>query len=374
MRFPARCRHLLCLFLISPAAHADVSYNRVDLVCSPKEHVALVRFARSWNDDPVVYPRLPSAVDHGLSASDGSDRTDCTLPDGTTIRVRGGEDQAFGYGQGGADPPAFFSLWVNQRRVASGEEWRAGYQRAIDDLPVLAGVVIEPQRLTRCSIAEGKAPVCTRQPLDLAAVPVDRVEYDGRVSKPVVGSYSAIAKGDANQRFCRAWLDQHAPRLDAVWQGGAVLGEADGVGPFEDVDGIEGHARSGVVDLRSGTSRRLMVWEEENHYFDGTVMVLAPVDMTPKRIAAAYPFESIESWPGRASPAGVTLISGGQKQLYPGVSPRYIHLALQRIDGQLHVLAWPTNHQVRPTAALVRPLADGGFFTVCAFNRVEPHF
>jgi hypothetical protein len=44
------------------------------------------------------------------------------------------------------------------------------------------------------------------------------------------------------------------------------------------------------------------------------------------------------------------------------------------LRGALYVLAYPTNNRVRPTAALVKPRPDGGFATVCAFNRAEARF
>jgi hypothetical protein len=96
--------------------------------------------------------------------------------------------------------------------------------------------------------------------------------------------------------------------------------------------------------------------------------------MTIAALDAAYPYQDIENWPARVAAANVTLISGGQKQLYPGVSPRYFHLVPQRIDGSLYVLAYPTNDRVRPTAALVKPRLDGGLATICAFNRAEARF
>lgn len=36
--------------------------------------------------------------------------------------------------------------------------------------------------------------------------------------------------------------------------------------------------------------------------------------------------------------------------------------------------AYPTNISAPPTAAQLKRLADGGFITMCAFNRVEPHY
>lgn len=69
------------LLMISSVARADVEKTHVDVVCDAHANVALVRFATSYNDDPVEYPRLPRNLDRGVSGASGSDRSDCSLPD-----------------------------------------------------------------------------------------------------------------------------------------------------------------------------------------------------------------------------------------------------------------------------------------------------
>jgi hypothetical protein len=363
---------LMLLLAVPLMAQAD-QYKHIDLVCDANENLALVRFSESENDHPPTYPRLPEALDHDLSASTGSDRTDCTLSNGTTIRVRGGEEQAFPYGMGGGNPPAFFSMWINQHKVFSRKEWKPGYAASFNDSPIYDGVLIAANRVTICATAEGKAQRCTSQPLNLAKAPIDRVEYRSTAQKLPVGHISIIAKGVANQRFCEAYLGL-IPGIEIVLSGGSTSLDIDIASLTRQTSRNESEARFGLIDLLPGIPQRLMMWEGAGHYFDGTVIALAPTDMPIQDIPAAYPFEDIESWPQRAAPPGVTLISGGQKQLYPAVSPRYVHLSPQRIGGALYFLAYPTNHSVRPTAALVKPLADGGFVTLCAFNRTEPHY
>jgi len=351
-------------------ARADEVTNHVDLVCQAGTNLALVRFSVSADTAP-SYPRLPQALDHGLSASKGSDRTDCTLANGTTIRVRGGQEQAFAYGVGGGNPPAFFSLWINQRKVFSRKVWMQGYGESIHNPPIFDGVLIAEKSITICATAEGKPQTCTSQPLDLAHASIDRVEYGSTAQKDASGHVSVIAKGAANQRFCEAYLGLIKPGIESALLGQRTALDID-LAPF--TKQMEPQARSGVVELLPGVTRRLAIWAGECHYFDGAVIAVAPSSMAMQNIVAAYPFDDIEVWPTRAAPPDVILISGGQKQLYPDVSPRYVHLVPQRVDGALYVFAYPTNNKVRPTAALVKPLADGGFVTLCAFNRSEPHF
>ena len=204
---PLQALHYIALIplLVMSAARADETSKHVDLVCHPSANLALVRF--SIDDNAVVtYPRLPHALDFGLSARDGSDRTDCTLANGTRIRVRGGEEQAFPYGMGGANPTAFFSLWINQRKVLSRKVWMPGYEKSLDGLPIHDGVLIGNQRITTCATAYGKPQQCLSQSIDLATMPIDRVEYGSAKQKAPPGHISVIAKGAANQRFCRDYL------------------------------------------------------------------------------------------------------------------------------------------------------------------------
>ena len=368
-------RHLILPVLLGlpGAAHADEADNRVDLVCNAGANLALVRFAISEEAQP-TYPRLPQALDHGLSAATGSGRTDCTLANGTTIRLRGGAGQAFAYGAGGGDPPAFFSLWINQRKQFARRVWKPGYADAASNLPIYDGVLIAGNSITICATTAGKRQTCTRQPFDLAKAPIDRAEYGPNAHKRVQGHMAIIAKGEVNQRFCIAYRDQIEPGIDSATRGEPTSLDIDLAKVARETSRDAPEARSGMVELAPGITRRMMVWQGDNHYFDGAAVVLAPANMAMQNVNAVFPFDTIEQWPTHPAPAGWTLISGGQKQLYPAVSPRYVHLVPQTLDGQLYFLAYPTNTSVRPTAALVKPLPEGGFATLCAFNRTEAHY
>lgn len=361
---------LIPLLVIPTVGLAGEVSNHVDLVCHAAENLALVRFTISEDAAP-TYPSLPPAIDRGLSASTGSDRTDCTLANGTTIRVRGGQEQAFANGMGGANPPAFFSLWINQRKVFSRKVWMPGYAESFDNPSIYDGVLIAANRITICATAEGKPQHCTGQSLDLANRRIDRVEYSFDKQKTPVGHLSVIANGAANQRFCEAYLGSVKPGIESLLRGQQTSLDFDLAPLTKETSVDEPLGRSGVVELLPTVTRRLMIWTSADHYFDGTVIAVAPSSMAMKSIIDAYPFDDIEAWPQRDAPPGVTLISGGQKQLYPNVSPRYLRLVPQRIDGSLYFFAYPTNNRVRPTAALVKPLVDGGFATLCAFNRTE---
>jgi hypothetical protein len=103
------------MLVISFSARADQVSKDIDLVCHAAENLALVRFSSSDSALP-TYPRVPQALDLGLSASTGAGRTDCVLANGTTIRVRSGRQQFFPYGAGGGNPPAFSAFGSTSAR------------------------------------------------------------------------------------------------------------------------------------------------------------------------------------------------------------------------------------------------------------------
>lgn len=364
---------LIPLLFSSVQTWADETIDDVDLVCDVAGNLAVVRFTNSDGGTPTVH-HLPRSLDHGLSDSAAPRRTECRLANGTTIKVRSGREQAFGYGEGGGNPPAFFSLWINRRKVISREVWKPGYEATFHNPPIYDGLLIAAEHLTICATAQGNPQRCTSRPLNLTRAPIDNVEFPSAGQQVPVGHISVIAKGAANQRFCRDYLSLIGNGLEGALRGEATPLDID-VGAFTKQAASNGaNFSSGLVDFLPGVRQRLWIWAGARHYFDGEVIALGVPGMDAKNLASAYRLKDIDSWPELSAPKGITLISGGQKQLYPNVSPRYVHLMPQAISGALYFFAYPTNNKERPTAALLKPLASGGFVTLCAFNRTEPHY
>lgn len=61
-------------------------------------------------------------------------------------------------------------------------------------------------------------------------------------------------------------------------------------------------ARSDLIKLLPGINRRLMIWEGVSHYFDRTVVALAPPRHGDAGITAAYPFGISKSGPSAPFP------------------------------------------------------------------------
>lgn len=353
------------------AAWADERYEYVDLVCGGSSAMAEIRFTVAWNDDPPNYRVLPDDIDGGLSHAPAGEATDCQLPDGRRIRIRAGVEQAFAYGMGGADPPAFFSLWIDRRIVLARREWKPGYGSPSDRRFV--AVVVRADELVTCeAVGEAATLDCHSEPLDLTRHPVDTVEYPpSGQERPPIGTV-LIAGGAPDPSLCRRYLDQASGTVDdpyTVFESAFASGiEFTGLHTLYPT--TPGLALARVAP--DGPVYRIAWFGGETHFFDGDIMLLAPADTPVERITALT--EDIEITALRTPPDGWVFVSGDTAAAYPGATNRYIHLMPLRIDGRLYFLATPTNRDERPTAMLVGLGNDLQPFTACEFDRVEPNF
>jgi len=355
--------------MVPGTARADELALHSEVVCQKGLNVALVRFTTAWNADPPAYRRLPLSIDRGLSAAQPSRRHDCTMANGWNIRVRSGEKQAYAYGMGGADPPAFFSLWIARHKVMSRKEWKPGYGNDTD--PWLVAVVIRPDRLSYCRVAAGRdAPEkgqisCSDEPLRLDRYQIDHIEYAAPGNKLPIGTM-LVMPGSREPKFCREYL--RLRRGD--WPDSYAM--VDSAGVFRQISDRPGfRLAEAIIEVAPGVRRKLIGWSGDGHYFDGDLMFLAPVSADP--LAVLKPDMLDEPFPTEKLPSGWRLISGQQPDLYPDVSLRYVHFDTQKVGGHFYLLAQPTNRDRRPAAILIQPVA-AGFRSVCRFQRVEPNF
>lgn len=361
---------LLTFVGLAGAASADERHLHGDLVCDGKAAIAVVRFTISFNEERPVYRRLPAAVDGGLSADSGSDRTDCRLPDGKTVRLRIGVEQVFPYGLGGANPPSFFSLWIDKRKVLSKRVWKEGYGQ---DLPILVGLVIRSERLTFCDANEGSANVdCHDERLTLGSFQIDSVEYGGSTPKPG----TMLLGRSRDPAFCRRYLEALGKSFEHLLGGG---GDDTPFAPaiaWDESRWTDGAlvTSAQVVPAPKSQPLRVMAFSGTWRFFEGDVYVFTPLSVSPADVEAFWKSGDPESIPARPRPAGWSVISGGVPDLYPQVSARYVHLRPQKIDGRLYVLAYPTYTKNRPTAVLLTVTPEPKAAPVCEFQRVEPNF
>lgn len=361
-----------CSLALPTRAMADELHTYAEVVCRTGTNAALVRFTTAWNSDAPVYRRLPQAVDLGLSAAPASRRQDCAMANGWKIRVRSGDKQAFAYGMGGADPPAFFSLWVAGRKVMSRNEWKPGYASTTD--PWTVAVVIRPDRLTTCRVVDGKdaphmgAPTCSDASLRLDRYKVDEIEYAKRGTRPPVGTM-LVLPGSPNPKVCREYLRVRRNNWPEAY---GMVDSAKIFGPRLATP-LPYSIAEGLIVLGPGVRRKLVHWSAQAGYFDGDLIFIAPGSADPRTELKPDMLDDGDHFPAGKLPEGWRVISGDQPGLYPDVTWRYVHFDTQKIDGRLYLLAQPSNREHRPTAILLQPNTTG-FRSICQFQRVEPNF
>lgn len=369
---------LLGVLIYPGTARADYVTPHAEVVCQKGLNVALIRFTETWNEDRIVYRQLPARVDEGLSATRTLNRSDCTMANGWAIRIRQGE-KPWKYGMDGLDRPAFFSLWIAKRKILSRKEWKPGYgnEHSNQPKPWLIGLIIHPDRLTYCYVPDSmNAPEkgvisCRDETFRLERHKVDRMEYAPSGSRPSVGTI-LLQQGSITPDICRKFLRLRRGVINADLS--APMDSAqifDLNAPPRDRDL---RINVAAVEVSPGVHRQLVRWNSWGTYFDGDVMLFAPMASDPWKIlkpSMLYPPD--DRFPSNELPAGWNVISGGLPNLYHDIPWRYVHFDTQWIDKKLYLLAQPSNVEERPTAILVQPLAQG-FKRVCVFQRVEPHF
>lgn len=136
------------------------------------------------------------------------DVAECIYPSGSRVRLKVGEGTARGYGQCGADPEVFLSLWVNQRKVAS-KLWFAGHCMENEDYSFRINKMGAQPTIEKChevrelrggenppgTPAFVKAEACIELP-DISYYPVDPQEYQNGSARRVVEGDHTILKGD----------------------------------------------------------------------------------------------------------------------------------------------------------------------------------
>lgn len=321
---------------------------------------------------------------------------ECTFPSGNRIRVKVGESSASPNGRCGADPEVFMSVWVNGKKIES-RRWVAGHCYRDDpgqpDLRVEYRSTASGTRVRRCESAPASAArqaACTAYP-DLAQRAVDTVEYPQQASaKPRRGAIERLAGTAPVCDAAQAALadDANVFRNDAgsgkhlsfpAWTAAADVLPDDLAG-----------AEQSVFDLNNdGRPERVLRKRFENTYMDGNVLMArygstaAPLSWTPasdERNLAYLPCQladkrfAIASCPPFSQDgdeANLSLDAGAGKApvvfrgRYVGIAPfffrnvTYLGLAGTGQPGY---------------AAVLEPLAAGGYRQSCLFRRIAENF
>lgn len=351
--------------MTASAARADSWYHSAEVVCADAGDVALVRFTMSIDDEPVRYTQLPPELDDGLSVHPNTSSTDCTMSNGWSLRVRIGSEQGFAYGAGGADPPAFFSLWIDERKVYSRRQWKSGYHDRSETLTVAA--VVRPDRIVFCRTVgvippDSSGLDCQDESLAIESFERDAVEYAPPGTQPAVGE-TIVLPGAPNPEFCHTYLREEQYKEGAPAWSQIMRGERKSFSRYESIS-----LNGWLYEFDAGSIKQVIHWGDTTHYYDGDMFFLAPAGMNPWEVLRP---QVLDNGPDGEVPDDWVVIEGGQ--FYPQAGHHYVHLSPIGIDGELYLIATPTNVELKPSWMLVRVLANGAEI-MCQFQVVEPNY
>jgi hypothetical protein len=188
-------------FLQAAPATADTYFPSAALQCDGDD--LAIRFGGHFNRAPDAFFVLTpdrEAKWAGVSHAKGNE---CVLLGGDKVVLHVGQEPGLPVGAGAQDPPAFISLWINDRKVLSRYEFKAGYAQNVNG-PYLNGLFISRGSIDRCvypakfwpDVLDNPRPngvTCSRDTFDLAALQVDPLALFP-ANPNLIGKYSIASR------------------------------------------------------------------------------------------------------------------------------------------------------------------------------------
>lgn len=368
--------------IAAPSAFADYYTTAAALQC--QGNLVAVRFGGGHNGEPPKFHDLPAAYAEGWSRTAFADGNRCKLANGKEVVLRWGDEQAFGWGMGGADPPAFFSLWIDGRKIFSREQFKSGYASSDADLN---SVFVSPDAKEICRFPrlddprsnDDKPPVtCAGAPIRIDSFLVDP-ELPGVEDIARIGTISVAATH--SEQFCRRfvapiegsemWARERVevpPEAQRFFQ----RGEED-IYPPKDAkrrsDYVRGHATFDHFDLwNAGKSNTVVRFYGDWKFFMGDVLFYRDGDAPEADIRTVM---SKVAEPGGGKPYYRDLAKEYGWQTItenPDVYERWTPFRLSGVTYLLQHAAFGSQW------TLYRTGPQGALATVCVFQLVEDHY
>jgi len=129
--------------------HADEYYNYFKMTCNPLANTVKLQNVDQWDerpskDDYAFKQKIFTKDDLKPESLSIYRDGECVFTNKTKIRLRLGSDDAYPYGQCGAAPAMWFSLWVNKKKVLS----RTVYNPTCNPGSILESVDISDKNIT----------------------------------------------------------------------------------------------------------------------------------------------------------------------------------------------------------------------------------
>jgi len=372
-------------------ASADEWWYYVTVACDPQRQRAEFGFGTLMNEEPTssfigdLSATADSNAPQAFRLTGDTPPGECHLTPGLTIRAKVGEDEPRAYGQCGADPAVWLSIWVDRRKWLS--RLQVGGHCAGEELQE---VIVTPQGLSICMIAANAdansdpQPTCEEHRADQLAQDPDLVEFPQDTDAPVQGSVVVTHAEDA--AFCQSMIapgtnDYGAPDWQVVFPQPLDrkldwlrrnLFDIDNDGTEEVV--LSAHPSNGANDADiyfawPGSTDEDADDAEEPHLDDGAY----------RSSRYAFPY-SLGTCHGQACGSDeetpeegrITLSHAKDEAGAPlAVRFRYLHEDPFLWKGQTYFMIRPMDEPA--LIAVLRP-HPGGFDETCIFHKILPNY
>jgi len=381
--------------LLAPSAHADTWYDMAALQCDAARNLSIVRLGGRYDDLPPEFGALPQSYRPKFDKVDPENH-ECRLSNGRTVTLKMGVDQSFGYGEGGGDPPAWVSLWLNGRVLLSKFQVKPGYADRYSR-PVTS-IIYTPGHLRICDKVSDwaqyeKKPApqpkrdadgCFVRSVEEKRLPLDAVAVANR--RAALGRLTVAAV--YSPAFCRRFIFPKATRDGGPWVRSVLfdgpeviaylplikkdlaINSYDETHEWGGKEGAEVPARLRWdyfdFDNDGHPDTVIKAWDDRG-YMDGE-LYLVKQGQFPEAVKSLGEAKDYRNW---AKANGFAIYSGDQTLYH---IDRYTHLAVFRLEGTTYLLATPTNRAWRPSALLYKPLPGGKLDEMCMYQQIETKY
>jgi|GEM_PF-1964391 len=343
---------------------------------------------------------------------------ECIYPSGTRVRVKVGEGLSKAYGECGADPEVFMSLWVNERKIVS-RLWFAGHCREHGPNPAVSFKILGMHN--RVSFEKCHTAICrgndltsendilkkdAAKPLsvcvdfpDVSKYPKDLVEYPPEgVKTPKVGDIEIMY---GSGPVCQAVLDEltrdfslyNIPVQSKTGLSQPNWSEPSAESPKVELPKELAGGGETIFDFNNdGKLDRVFSRGFYNTYMEGDVWLVQPGRSSSELVVSASPMEdknsiylpfhlgevrsNIYDYPPfsqKNDEAGFSMKGRNEKdEVY--FRGRYSTISFFTFRGATYIAVGSNSEDTKNYVAVLKPLPDGRFQKIGLFRRVSENF
>lgn len=315
----------------------------------------------------------------------------CNFPSGKSVKVKVGEGIASAYGECGADPEIFASIWIDQKKVIS-RRWFAGHCYDIFRQPLFS-----------FSVSNGKASVCdTIQSLnpngeatkstrnctsinDIEKLPKDTIEYPlpGIKTSPlgsieIISGKSPICQSITPNRDNSSFSGfAHYPQretkiaLPEVFEGSSEsIYDFDNDGKLDRVFtvGLESHYMQGnAIIVQFGKSTKKLEVDQGSILGENSMIAACQLGSTKYRIEDCPPLRG-----QKADESGFEMKGPGEQPVY--FRARYSGLYPFRYENSNYIGVESYSQDTMNYIAVIKPLPNRKFEQTCLIREVLENY